>query len=178
MTEKESELLALMKQMRSHLHRLADELESVIFEHESVAKKPPASVPEKPTFDFDAVYASYPRKVGKSLGIKKCKSQIKTKMDYEALFLAIKRFKEYHRTRGTLPEYIPHFSTFMTSWSDWLEEGHGGIDLSGMRKTETTAEYLARERKRAEEEEKLNESRPGKDEIEKFMHQVRSNMRP
>lgn len=167
-----------MKQMRSHLHRLADELDGVIFEHESDAVKPtPAPVIEKPSFDFDAVYASYPRKVGKSLGIKKCKSQIKTKIDYEALLLSITRFKEYHRTRGTLPEYIPHFSTFMTSWGDWLEEGHGGIDLSGMRKTETTAQYLERARREAEEDAKLRDSGPTEEQLKEYMHRVRSNMR-
>lgn len=103
------------------------------------------------TLDFDSIYAKYPRKQGKSLGMKKCKAQIKTAVRFDLLNKALGNFASYHRRMGTEPQFLPHFSTFMTSWEDWLAQDAGTVRLGGQSE-ETTQEYLARARAREEEE--------------------------
>lgn len=72
-------------------------------------------------FDFEIFYQKYPRKLGKQSGINKCKAQIKTQADYDNLSLAIDRYLKYISEKQIEPQYIKHFSTFMTSWRDWLD---------------------------------------------------------
>lgn len=81
-------------------------------------------------FDFEVVYENYPRKIGKSEGIKKCKKEILAEEDYQALRIAVKNYAAYLIAQKTDPKYIKHFSTFMTSWRDWLDPG-AGTSLAG-----------------------------------------------
>jgi hypothetical protein len=71
--------------------------------------------------DFEALYAKYPHKVGKSPGLKIARAQIKTPEDYAKLEQAIANFSRYHEKRGTEKNYIPYFKTFMGQWRDWIE---------------------------------------------------------
>lgn len=82
---------------------------------------------ERVKFDLELLYQKYPRKQGKSLGLKKAKTQIKTQADFDALSSAIDAFCRHHKKLETQPEYIPYFSTFMASWKDWLEPETGKI---------------------------------------------------
>lgn len=75
--------------------------------------------------DFDLLYQEYPRKVGKALGIRRCFAEIKTVEKYDLLRTAISRYSGYCLAQKTEPKYIQHFSTFMTSWTDWLDPGAG-----------------------------------------------------
>jgi hypothetical protein len=73
---------------------------------------------EKETlFDFDALYAEYPRHEGKAEGMKRCKAQIKTQQDYDNLKMAIANYKAIAKE-----PYIKHFSSFMTNWKDYIEK--------------------------------------------------------
>jgi hypothetical protein len=83
-----------------------------------------------PIFNFEPLYKKYPRKMGKTQGMKKAKATVKTEADYIALSKAIDRFNQYHQKKGTEADFIPHFSTFMTSWRDWLEEDTGTAQSS------------------------------------------------
>lgn len=76
-------------------------------------------------FDFEGIYEGYPRKVGKQKGILSCRSQIKTKEDFDLLARAVSRYREHLKREGTAPKYIKHFSTFMASWRDWLDPDAG-----------------------------------------------------
>lgn len=76
-------------------------------------------------FDFDAVYKSYPRKMGKKKGLAVCRAKIKTPEQYEKLRQAVDRYSAHVKTAGTEPEFIKHFSTFMNSWEDWLDPETG-----------------------------------------------------
>ena len=71
-------------------------------------------------FDFEALYKNYPRKEGKSAGLRKCKSKIKTQSDYENLSQAIDNYSETCRVNDTGRRFIKLFSSFMTDWEDWL----------------------------------------------------------
>lgn len=75
--------------------------------------------------DFEALYQKYPRKEGKSSGLKTCKAQIKTEADYEMLSGAIDRYAEHCRTNVRETRFIKIFSTFMNQWRDWLDPDTG-----------------------------------------------------
>ncbi len=72
----------------------------------------------------------YPRKLGKKKGLEKLKRQIKTQDDFNQLSLAIDRYNEYLRKNKTETQYIKHFDTFVTSWTDWLDHNAGQTNLT------------------------------------------------
>jgi len=75
--------------------------------------------------DFESLYQKYPRKLGKSAGLRKAKSEIRSHEDFDLLSKALDRFCTHHKERKTEPEYLPYFSTFITSWRDWLDPATG-----------------------------------------------------
>lgn len=80
---------------------------------------------ENKTFDFESVYNSYPKKVGKSKGLKICKTQIKTTDDYQNLISAVSSYTVHCKEKITDPKYIKQFDTFMSSWRDWIDPETG-----------------------------------------------------
>lgn len=70
-------------------------------------------------FDFESVYRRYPKKIGKSKGIKKLATEIKTLEDFEKLIVAVENYGQSRR--GQDPKYTKHFSTFANEWRDWIE---------------------------------------------------------
>lgn len=72
-------------------------------------------------FEFETLYKKFPRKEGKSRGLKICHVQIKTLDDFELLKKAIDNYSNYCRAKITNPRFIKHFATFMGEWRDWLE---------------------------------------------------------
>lgn len=81
--------------------------------------------PSASEFDFEGVYKKYPRKQGKSVGMRKLKSQIKTPARFEDFKKALDRFLEHHSNAGTSQEFYPYFSSFVSQWSDWLDPDVG-----------------------------------------------------
>ncbi len=82
--------------------------------------------PPPDPFPFETeIYARYPRKVGKSAGLKTCRKAVKTPEDFEALKTALRRYLEYLTTQKIDPQYVLHFSTFANQWRDWLEPNAG-----------------------------------------------------
>jgi hypothetical protein len=75
--------------------------------------------------EFERLYQLYPRKLGKQEGLKKLKTHLKTPDDIQLFGSALTRFLKYHSDKGTDPQYIPYFSTFVSSWRDWIEEDTG-----------------------------------------------------
>lgn len=87
------------------------------------------SVPSDPTeetlsasppglkFDFEAVYAKYPRKEGKKRGMARCKAQITTPEKYAALVKAVENYAAGVREL----QYAKHFSSFMLCWEDYVD---------------------------------------------------------
>ena len=74
----------------------------------------------KSDLDFEALYAAYPRKQGKSKGLAKCKTAIKNQTTYDLVLKAITQYKALCEANETEVEYIKHFSTFMNCWEDYL----------------------------------------------------------
>lgn len=84
---------------------------------ETVRDKTSASAPK---FDFEILYQKYPLKLGKSKGIERCEREIKTEEDYRNLSVAIDRYRSHIKAQGIEEKFIKHFSTFMSTWRDWL----------------------------------------------------------
>lgn len=76
-------------------------------------------------FDLESVYLKYPRKLGKSAGLKKLAKEIQSQDDLDGLNRAMDRFTAHHRAKGTEEKFIPHFSTWVSSWKDWLDPNAG-----------------------------------------------------
>lgn len=96
-------------------------------------------------FDFESLYKKYPRKLGKARGLQLCKSQIKSEADYQALSIAIDRYRGYIQAQSTEEKFIKHFSTFMSSWRDWLDPATGTADAVSQPKRRGIEELLAEE---------------------------------
>lgn len=79
--------------------------------------------PDKPAFDFEALYQKYPRKRGKTRGMKIAERDIRTQKEYDNLSLAIDKYCQVIKKEKTDQKYIQLFSTFMNNWLDWLDDG-------------------------------------------------------
>lgn len=97
----------------------------------SEKKKIPASAsPRCEIFNFEDLYKKYPRKEGKSRGMKICKAQIRSPEDYAALQKAIDRYAAHCIAKVSDPKFIQLFSTFMGSWRDWLDPATGTVSVA------------------------------------------------
>ncbi len=77
------------------------------------------------SFDFESIYQEYPRKLGKAKGLKIAEREIKTEADFDRLLIAVKRYAGHVRRENVEANYVKHFSTFMGSWQDWLDDDVG-----------------------------------------------------
>ena len=83
------------------------------------AEEKPSPAAPREGFDFDALYAKYPRKEGRKKGLQRFKSQITTRLKYDALTRAV----ENYAATITDPTYAKHFDTFMGCWEDYVDAG-------------------------------------------------------
>lgn len=74
---------------------------------------------------LEECYRAFPRKLGKSQGIKNAQKTIKTSSDIEKLKVAVLKYSEHVKSNKLEPKFIMHFSTFMNQWEDWLEPDVG-----------------------------------------------------
>lgn len=80
-----------------------------------------AGSPSVPRFDFDALYARFPRKEGKREGMNACRRKIRTQGDYEAFAAAVDGYAAKVRAEGTERRYMLHWSTFVNGrWEDYV----------------------------------------------------------
>lgn len=77
---------------------------------------------------IEAAYQGYPRKLGKSPGMKIARREIRSLNGAEALKMAIWNYRKHLEKEKTESQYIMHFSTFMGQWTDWLDPNHGSSD--------------------------------------------------
>jgi hypothetical protein len=68
------------------------------------------------------LYKNYPRKMGKSIGLKKLVKEIKSDEDLEQLSGAIRNYTNHCIRNKVEEQYIKHFSTFAACWQDWVEQ--------------------------------------------------------
>jgi len=75
--------------------------------------------------DFEAVYKLYPRKLGRAEGLRRIQATIKTKEELDQFETAVKRYAVHCKEKQTEEKFIKHFSSFVTSWRDWLDPETG-----------------------------------------------------
>lgn len=100
-------------------------------EHVSAPEKEEGQGDQRVKLDFESLYLRYPRKLGKKKGIAACKVQIKTQIDFDNLKKAIAKYSAHCDKNRTEDKFIKHFSTFMNSWEDWLEDDAGQVVKNG-----------------------------------------------
>ncbi len=81
-----------------------------------------ASAGDPGSFDLEDAYRLYPRKEGKTPGMKTLARQIKTLADYNAFVAAIERYRECDNVKRG---FVQKFSTFANQWRDWLDPETG-----------------------------------------------------
>lgn len=79
----------------------------------------------KEEFDFLKLYELYPKKEGKTKGLKTCKVQIKTENEYNQLKTAIVKYRQLCEANRVDLKYIKQFSSFMHCWRDYLDNEVG-----------------------------------------------------
>lgn len=75
---------------------------------------------------IELIYSKhYPLKKGKSNGIDAAARDLKTEKDLVDFETAVVRYANECKVKGTHSEYIKHFSTFVSTWRDWLDPDAG-----------------------------------------------------
>jgi hypothetical protein len=98
-------------------------------EHGSAQASLISSNPE-PRFDFEALYARYPRKRGKAAGLKLCHKHIRSEADYGQLARAVDTYAR--ECMGKDPQYVMHFSKFMGGcWRDYVQPESPTVSTPG-----------------------------------------------
>lgn len=69
--------------------------------------------------DLEAVYALFPRKLGKTRGMAKARATIRTKEDLARFTTATKNYAALVRREGTEDRFIKHWVTFVNCWQDY-----------------------------------------------------------
>lgn len=103
---------------------------------------------------IDKIYQQYPRKFGKKNGIKKLVASIKTEEQLKKLEQALSRFLKHHSDKKTESQFIPHFSTWVSSWEDWLDID-AGKDVKAIAVADSSQVELENFKKQMEEHSKL-----------------------
>ena len=88
-------------------------------------------------FDLEEVYKKYPRKLGKSQGMRKLKQTIKKPEDFEQLKKSVDSFSALMKKEMRAADKIPYFSTFANSWRDYLE-----VEQEDFSKTQIRFDHL------------------------------------
>lgn len=97
------------------IERAIEYLKLALTELEGSVEKPT----EKPIDNLESIYSLYPRKMGKSRGMKTLK---KLKQDsYKDLRAAVINYRNYVIQQELEPKYIKLWSTFANEWEDWIE---------------------------------------------------------
>lgn len=87
-----------------------DTMEKALFHLKLLAKE---------EFDFELLYAAYPRKRGKTPGLKWLKVHCKSKTKFDLLMKCIENYSTQLRVEGTADEFVLHFGTFLKRHEDF-----------------------------------------------------------
>lgn len=71
------------------------------------------------SFDFSIPYKKYPRKEGKSVGLKKLEKTIISETDYLRFCKAVENYADLMAIRSTELKYIKMWSSFCNQWEDY-----------------------------------------------------------
>lgn len=69
-------------------------------------------------FDLESIYSVYPRKVGKSVGLKRLSGSVSSVEEFNDLVKAVENYRREVAGRET--RHIKHFSSWASEWRDWV----------------------------------------------------------
>jgi hypothetical protein len=130
--------IELNREINKNIYSSNDVLSETDIPVNKPKKKPPTR--SKPTLDFESAYKLYPRKLGKSKGLIKYKTDIKTVEDYNNLVMAINNAREAWKDREE--RFIPYFSSFMSTWRDHIEKPNSNVNEGMTLKQQEAIAYL------------------------------------
>lgn len=81
-------------------------------------------------YDFEKLYAAYPRKMGKKRGFSKLRTIVKSPEIFDRILVAIERYREHLSREKTETRFVKHFDTFVNSYTDWLDPDIGSVNLT------------------------------------------------
>lgn len=80
----------------------------------STAKQPSSQ------FDFESVWALYPKRLGKKEALRHFNASVKTDQDFKDIHTALERFMQSEVAKREL-KFVPYGSTWFNNWRDYLE---------------------------------------------------------
>lgn len=86
---------------------------------------------------FEAIWAKYPRRVGKKAAEKSYKASVKNDLDRDSIEQALKTYLVSERVRGG---FIQNGSTWFNNWQDWVKDPERGPKREAVRMPERTPE--------------------------------------
>lgn len=110
---------------------------------------------------LDKIYQEYPRKMGKAAGLKRLAKEIQSENDLSQCLVATQNFVRYHAERKTEEQYLPYFSTFVSTWRDWLDPAYGRLDSKSYVDPRTKELLALLEKEEREKNGKSESSDPG-----------------
>jgi hypothetical protein len=87
-------------------------------------------------FDFEKVYNLYPRKKGKSAGLRWLKRHVRSSSRFDLVMEAVQNFANECNNRGTDENFIPYFSSWCPQFEDYINETGGGVATKPSWRTE------------------------------------------
>jgi len=94
---------------------------------------------------LDELYASYPKKMGKSKGYEKLKKIVTNEKELLNFEAAIKNYKKEISANETEPKYQKHYSTFVNCYEDYVSGALTGGRVQSDRPEESAALKRLRE---------------------------------
>lgn len=92
-------------------------------------KKPQKLDPSTCPFNLELAYKNYPRKEGKTVGMKALAKQIRHREDFQNLLIAVDNYREECRKQARERQFIKVFSTFANCWRDYIKLNPSEDDL-------------------------------------------------
>jgi hypothetical protein len=86
---------------------------------EEYIDRKPTTFSKSGVFDLELAYKKFPRKEGKSKGLKKLTSEIKSEASFNQLLLAVENYAASRRNQDQ--KFTKHFSSFVSEWRDWID---------------------------------------------------------
>lgn len=99
---------------------------------------------------LEAAYQCYPRKNGKTRGLKKLKEEIKSSRDAKSFQDAVTKYRQNCKQEKTPAAYVKHFSTFVSEWRDWLDSETGAAESFEAAESDDFLEYMKRKAQASE----------------------------
>lgn len=77
---------------------------------------------DRSDFDFECLYARYPRKEGKRQGMDKLRRMIRTQAEYESFATAVDNYIQLCHDERRDRKYVKLWSTFVNNYTDYICE--------------------------------------------------------